>query len=232
MRRHLGNIIGMAASVIISLTSCGKDVAEVIPRKNMAKIYAEMLLTDQWIMNKPGVRLIADTSLVYAPILEKYGYDAADYRMSVDHYMDDPERFAKILRETGEILDARLKDLGIKKQEALRIKKMKLQAEQYRPDTKWEEIFAGPEVSSRIALADSLVLEADSTGRYNLVYVERADTVYEGVVMIIDTLTVAAEDDTVSVMDTVVLKDTVVSKEKKDTIIRRHIRGKLLKDLR
>ena len=232
MRKHLGNIIAMAVSAIIFLTSCGRDVAEVIPRKDMARIYAEMLLTDQWIMNKPTVRKIADTSLVYAPILERYGYDAADYRKSVDHYMDDPERFAKILRETGEILDDRLTDLGIRKQEALRIKNMRLQAEQYRPDTKWDKVLAQPETSSRIALSDSLVLEADSTGRYNLVYVERADTVYEGVLMILDTLATVTEEDIVPVKDTVApLKEAGIFKAEIDTTTRRKVRGKFLKEL-
>ena len=53
--------------------SCRKDEAEVIPRSKMAEIYAEMLVTDQWITTTPGIRMIADTSLVYEPILEKYG---------------------------------------------------------------------------------------------------------------------------------------------------------------
>ena len=111
MRRYLGYIVAMAASAALFLTSCRKDGAEVIPRKDMAEIYAEMLMTDQWILMTPSVRLIADTSLVYAPILERYGYDQDDYVKSVDHYMDDPERFSKIFRETGRILEAYVAEL-------------------------------------------------------------------------------------------------------------------------
>lgn len=64
---------------VIVFASCGKDEAEVIPRGKLAEIYAEMLVTDQWISSTPGMRMIADTSLVYEPILEKYGYDNLDY---------------------------------------------------------------------------------------------------------------------------------------------------------
>ena len=107
----------------------------------MSRLYAEMMLTDQWILETPNARLIADTSLVYAPILEKYGYDAADYRKSVDHYMDDPERFAKILKGTGAILDARLAELELKKEELERLKKIRQEVEKFRPDVKWDEVF-------------------------------------------------------------------------------------------
>ena len=110
MKRILQNIIIMVALAACVLTSCGKDEAEVIPRSKLARIYAEMLMTDQWITATSGVRLIADTSLVYEPILEKYGYDIEDYLHSVDRYMDDPERFARIFRTSGDILEKRLVD--------------------------------------------------------------------------------------------------------------------------
>ena len=99
VKKRSAYIVAMALSALIFLASCGTDEAEVIPRDDMSRIYAEMLLTDQWIINTPNIRLIADTSLVYAPIFEKYGYDTDDYRKSVDHYMDDPERFARIFRK-------------------------------------------------------------------------------------------------------------------------------------
>mgnify|MGYP003445798638 FL=1 len=69
MRSILRYIVILTASVLV-LSSCGKDEAEVIPRAKLAKIYAEMLVTDQWVTSTPGVRMIADTSLVYEPILE------------------------------------------------------------------------------------------------------------------------------------------------------------------
>ena len=141
MKMYFRHILMVTVSALILLTSCQKDQAEVIPREELSRIYAEMLLTDQWILETPNVRLIADTSLVYAPILEKYGYDAADYRKSVYHYMDDPERFAKILRETATILDARLADLEVRKEELKRLEAIRKEVEKFRPDVKWDEVY-------------------------------------------------------------------------------------------
>ena len=86
----------VAAVSLFFLISCGGDKEKVIPRSKLAEIYAEMFITDQWLGANPSLRRSADTSLVYAPILEKYGYTSADYRKSVDMYMDDPERFSRI----------------------------------------------------------------------------------------------------------------------------------------
>lgn len=149
MTRRFAYIITLTVSVLIFLTSCQGDKARVIPREDLSRIYAEMMLTDQWILETPNVRLIADTSLVYAPILEKYGYDAADYRKSVDHYMDDPERFSKILKVTGSILDARLAELELKKEEIERQKKIRQEIDKFIPDVKWDEVFkAGMQLDS------------------------------------------------------------------------------------
>ena len=111
MRKVFRYIFAVIAAAVL-LSSCNGDEAEVIPRAKLSEIYAEMLMTDQWITSTPGIRHMADTSLVYEPILEKYGYDSEDYRKTVDKYMDDPERFSRILRSTVEIFDERLEELA------------------------------------------------------------------------------------------------------------------------
>ena len=169
MKLIFGHIAALAASAIVLLSSCGKDDAEVIPRSELSRIYAEMLLTDQWILNTPNVRSIADTSLVYEPILEKYGYDSDDYRKSIDVYMDDPERFAKIFRETSEMLSVRLDELHVEKERLKRLEQLKKEAEKFRPDTKWEMTEES---------YDSLAVEMDSmTWIYRFVRIARKDTV-------------------------------------------------------
>ena len=219
MKKCFGHILVLMAAVMFILASCEKNKTVVIPRDDMARIYAEMLLTDQWIINTPNVRLIADTSLVYDPILEKYGYDADDYRLSVDRYMDDPERFAKILRNTVEILDARHKDLEFKKAEMIRLDALKSKAEKYRPDIKWEKAYRRIDDHRYIAPYDSLKFEMDSTGRYNIVYVERKDTVYDGIKMVLEV------PDTVAV-DSVEKKDTVPSIKKEKMFVPAPIKEK------
>ena len=180
--QHMSAVI-MALMVF---ASCGKkDEAEIIPRNQLAKIYAEMLVTDQWIMDTPGVRSIADTSLVYSPILEKYGYDADDYVRTVDKYMDDPERFARIFREAGEILTARLEALQVERERLAHLEMLRKNAEKYRPDIEWKLTASHEEDTLSVALPDSLVIERDSSSIvYRIAYVTRRDTVYNGVRMV------------------------------------------------
>lgn len=170
MKKCPAYIVAMVLSAVIFLASCRRDGAEVIPRDDLARIYAEMLLTDQWIVNTPNIRLIADTSLVYAPILGRYGYDAEDYRKSVDHYMDDPERFARIFRETGEILDAKMADLEARKAEMQRLEHLRVLAERFRPDVKWENVYRDT-IYSGINMFLEQIYIGDTTA------VEKADTV-------------------------------------------------------
>lgn len=190
---HILCIIGL----VLLLYSCSGG-PRVIPRGKMAKIYAEMLLTDQWINSTPSVMRMADTSLVYEPILEKYGYNSADYRRSVEHYMDDPERYSRILRSTSEILGHRLDELNdLKKamEDAIVVIKTNFAPEDYFP-----YLFKEP----YIHYYDSLSVETDTLGCYRMISIERSDTVYDGLKMIIqpnskiDSLSVA---DSLDVID-------------------------------
>lgn len=99
-------LMALTASVLLSVLSSCRD-SRVIDEEDMAKIYAEMLMTDQWINSTPDVRRIADTSLVYEPILRKYGYSSENYRFSINYYLEHPKEFAEIMKMTVKILDNR-----------------------------------------------------------------------------------------------------------------------------
>ena len=116
MRRFFRYILLALASsmLLLSLQSCKKE--GIIEEDTMAQIYAEMLLTDQWINSTPGMRIIADTSLVYEPILKKYGHTSVDYRRSVDYYLNDPDTYADIMKKTVKILDGQL--IALRKRKA------------------------------------------------------------------------------------------------------------------
>ena len=192
----------MAAVVFASCSS--KDEAEVIPRAKLADIYVEMFMTDQWISDTPGMRLIADTSLVYEPILEKYGYDKLDYIHSVDFYMNDPERFARILRSSMDKLDKRIAHLlKVKRQQELADEAAKT-LERFKMDYTFEEYFPYMADEPYVHYYDSLAFEADSLMVYRLVAIETADTLYDRLEMIVRT-------DSLSVCDTLPLVDTVVT---------------------
>lgn len=211
--KHIGrHIFILLASCVCIFASCGRDDAEVIPRDTLAKIYADMFVTDQWVTTAPGIRQIADTSLVYEPILEKYGYTSADYRRSVDVYMDDPERFARILRTTAEILDKRLDKLkqlqtSLKTEKELAAERAAL-LESVRSDFRPEEFFPYMFDEPYVHYYDSVAFEPDSALQiYRLTPIERADTIYDRLQMIIrDSL---ATGDSIVVAEAPIAADSV-----------------------
>ena len=72
-------LLGMAfivAAVMVAVSSCS-DKPKVIPVQKMEKIYKEMFLADQWLVDFPAKRSMADTTWFYEPIFEKYGYACA-----------------------------------------------------------------------------------------------------------------------------------------------------------
>ena len=95
--------IAAAVLALCLLSSCKEG--KVIPRGTMSKIYAEMFLADQWLRDHPAARPVADTTLFYEPIFNKYGYRKIDYITSVDTYISDPEKFSKILKGSISILE-------------------------------------------------------------------------------------------------------------------------------
>lgn len=228
MKKHFVILLLLAA--IVLAPSCRRNGPRVIPRGKLAKIYAEMFVTDQWIQNTPKLRSIADTSLVYEPILEKYGYTSEDYQHSVQHYMDDPERFSRILRTTGEILDDQIKDLK-RKQKELQEMEAKRLAESKRKYPEYELWYTELPPRDERDYSDTISVGWDTASlMFKFRYMPRTDTIYEGVRMIVpaDTLTVA---DSLAVTDSIAAVDSVVEikplalpenpKVRPDTLVRK-----------
>ena len=205
MKRFPAYLVVLALAVGLSLASCGKK-ERVIPREKMAEIYAEMYVLDQWLDENRSLRREADTSLVYAPVLDKYGYTYDDYLNSVNVYMKDPTRYSRILRRTSEILGSRLTELKVEKkaqEDALK--------ESRRLDSLRNLIHLNVDslMNSmvRTAPSDSLVIVLDSLGFVDFRFVQTSDTTYDGPAMVIrrDSLAVAADS-------LVVLTDTLPEK--------------------
>lgn len=80
---------------------------KLISKSEMKDIYTDMFLMDQYLKNDRELKRHADTMLVYEGILETYGYNTDDYLYSVAHYLKDPERFAKMLKQVSDRLAAK-----------------------------------------------------------------------------------------------------------------------------
>ena len=122
MKRLFG-IALVAAALVVAVVSCS-DNPRVIPTKKMEKIYREMFLADEWLMDTPGKKEIADTTWFYKPIFEKYGYDLDDYIKSVDYYLNDPKRYADMLGRVSKSLEDEATGINrvLDKREAMRHK--------------------------------------------------------------------------------------------------------------
>ena len=203
MKRYLQHILILLAAVMILVPSCKREAARVIPRSKLAKIYAEMFVMDQWIQTKPGLRTIADTSLVYEPILQKYGYDSDDYQYSIDRYMDDPERFSRILRSTADILEKELKAMR-KMQAELKVheaKKKEIADFEITMFQFYEELISPDGLRG---WSDSLDVAWDTVfNAYRFRRIHRTDTIYEGPRMIVA--------DTVAVHDSLAVADSLIA---------------------
>ena len=198
-------------AVVVFASCSSKDEVEVIPRNTLADIYSEMFVIDQWISSTPGMRMIADTSLVYEPILQKYGYDKMDYIHSVDFYMNDPERFSRILRTSMDKMDKRIAHLQKLLEQQQREEEAAKKLERFRMDNSFEEYFPYMTDEPYVHYYDSLTFETDSLQVYRLVAIERADTLYDRLQMIVPS-------DSTDVCDTIPVKDSVVVPEIKEPV--------------
>ena len=198
MKRFPAYLVVLALAVGLSLASCGKK-ERVIPKEKMAEIYAEMYVLDQWLDDNRSLRREADTSLVYAPVLDKYGYTYDDYLNSVDVYMKDPTRYSRILRRTSEILGSRLTELKAEKkaqEDALK--------ESRRLDSLRNLIHLNVDslmnTMVRTAPSDSLVTAFDSLGFVDFRFVQTSDTTYDGPAMVIRIDSLAVTSDSLTVL--------------------------------
>ncbi|MBQ2522222.1 MAG: DUF4296 domain-containing protein [Bacteroidales bacterium] len=87
--------------------SCSRG--RIIPARKFARLYADMLVADQWLRDHPEYRTQADTTLFYGAVFKKYGYSFKDYDASVYYYLEDPASYAKILKKSAAQLDRRRK---------------------------------------------------------------------------------------------------------------------------
>ena len=168
----------IVAAAVASLVSCGKK-GKVISRGDMAEIYAEMFVMDQRIADDREARGMADTTLVYEPIFRKYGYTSDDYRNSMAYYLKDPDRYARILRESTVILEDKLKELRAEKARLESISEGRKASAVYLPD---RIFFLCGLANKDLLTADSLSFYIDSTGCGSYMFdVQKGyDTVYVG----------------------------------------------------
>lgn len=169
--------IMFAAVVAVMSVSCGRR-GKVIPRNEMAEIYAEMFVLDQKISRESDIRRMADTLLVYEPVFRSHGYTSDDYRRSMEHYIKDPDRYVRILKRTVEILETRRKELRAEKARLESLSQSKAVTESFRPE---KICFLSGLANRDLLVSDGLVFYIDSTGgSFDFDVQKGYDTLYVG----------------------------------------------------
>lgn len=95
MRRALFIIFAAIAPL---LSSCNKK--SIIPKNTMSEIIVDMYMLDQYFSFNPMDRNMADSVNVYEGIFERYGYSSDIFQNSITHYLQKPDRLAKIYRKS------------------------------------------------------------------------------------------------------------------------------------
>lgn len=197
MNRILKIVLSLAL-VAAAVMSCGRS-ARVIPVGKMEKIYREMLLADQWLAENPDKRTVADTTWFYEPIFKRYGFTLKDYQKSVDHYLNDPKRYADMM---GRVEKGLRKELGeVNSRIAMRDR---LQHEADSIARAWKSVKAKSfnsflDVFERDAMTDRIEFEVDSLIGWRPVPVIE-DTIYHGPSLVIRDTTEVSHEDSVSVL--------------------------------
>lgn len=175
-------------ALLMALTAACSRRAKLIPPAKMKAIYAEMLLLDQWIGRNWSDTRVADTSLVYGPLLKKHGYSEEDYRKSVAHYMKDPDSFSTMFEDIGKDFTAKAKVLEDKEKLKARLDSVK-NVIMSRPFPR-PEINVGEIVHTYYGLFN---VEKDTLGCYIIKRIE-PDTSYQGPRLIIKEVLVQPAD--------------------------------------
>lgn len=195
-------------AVLAVAVSCSSERGKVIPRSKLAKIYAEMLLRDQWINSHLTYSRMADTSFVYRPILEKYGCNEADYRRSVEKYIKDPDRYSRILKKSADILKARQSKLQDLKNRYDAIGSLDLDTVNYFPEKMF--YLAGMRNPTNRIDFGGIVFYVDSIGGHEWLFDPAAgfDTLFHGPcieIVLKDTLSL----DSLAVVDSLARLDSL-----------------------
>lgn len=100
------HIVLLVLAALLALQACGP---KKISRRDMEDIFYEMFIQDQKIKQDRTLKQMADTSLVYAGILESKGYDTDDYLYSLHEYLAEPEKMEKVMGNVAERIEKELK---------------------------------------------------------------------------------------------------------------------------
>lgn len=108
MRRFVRLIVFMVLAFLPVLVapSCRSEKEAPISQENMENILYDMFIIEELLYNRGDIRAQSDTSYVYLPIFEKYGYSIEDFHNSIDYYLRHIKQFVELSTSVKERLEA------------------------------------------------------------------------------------------------------------------------------
>ena len=149
----------LLGALLTGLPSCDRG-AKVIPRSKFAEVYADLFMADVWMTQNPDERGKADTTRFYEYILNKRGYTTEDYLRSVEYYLDDPERYSKILKQASAILDRQERSVSRLVEAETSEEEMVSKRREYQP-----EFLLFSTLFEKDVLPDTICIKTDKYGR-------------------------------------------------------------------
>ncbi|HRW95348.1 MAG TPA: DUF4296 domain-containing protein [Bacteroidales bacterium] len=91
---------------LLCLAGCSGSSARRIPREDFQVVLREMFLTDLILERDGTLGRLADSTLVYPPILEKHGFTTEQFLATLDYYASRPARFKSLLTQLRRNINA------------------------------------------------------------------------------------------------------------------------------
>lgn len=104
--KHLSAI----AITLLLLTSCGNSL---IPRGKLSRIVADIYLSDKFVNNTAEMVSKADSTMLYEPILNSYGYTSDDFIRTIEYYVERPAKLKTVYLKAQESLQLELDNINI-----------------------------------------------------------------------------------------------------------------------
>ncbi len=108
MRRIVRLMVSMVLVFmsVLAVPSCRSEKEAPISQENMENIIYDMLIIEELLYSRGDIRAQSDSSYVYLPIFEKYGYSIEDFHNSVEYYLRHIVQFVELSTSVKERLEA------------------------------------------------------------------------------------------------------------------------------
>ncbi len=100
----MNHFIRIIILAVFAATSCTKGI---ISSDDLPEVLADLYMTDRFVLNSPQAMLKADSSMVYEPVLNKYGYTTDEFIHTMDYYLPRPNKLKSFFLKAKEILAKR-----------------------------------------------------------------------------------------------------------------------------